>query len=252
MKIVFLGVGEAFDENLPNNSQLVVTGKTNLLLDCGFTILRQIWKYSKDKNLDKDLIDAIYISHQHGDHFLGLPALLLRMWEEGRKKCLTIICQKNLKEKFKEFMDFVYSGFMDRFKYKINLIESKEGGVVKFQDLNLSFEETSHSAKNLAIKISDGKNSFCYGGDGKAKEESEFYKNTDLAIFETYLYDTEKIGHFTIVGAIKLAEKNNIKCLALTHINRDFRINELPGLKEKIKSDKVKIIIPEPLGEYSF
>jgi len=34
MKIIFLGVGEAFDENLPNNSQLVMSGKINLLLDC--------------------------------------------------------------------------------------------------------------------------------------------------------------------------------------------------------------------------
>ncbi len=41
MKIIFLGVGEAFDENLPNNSQLVMSGKTNLLLDCGFTVPQQ-------------------------------------------------------------------------------------------------------------------------------------------------------------------------------------------------------------------
>jgi ribonuclease Z len=252
MTIVFLGVGEAFDENLPNNSQLVMSGKTNLLLDCGWTVPTQIWKYSKDKSLDKDLIDAIYISHQHGDHFCGLPALLLRMWEEGRKKDLTIICQKNFKEKFREFMDFVYLGFMDKFNYKINLVEAVDGGEVKFNDLNLSFEETVHSGKNLAIKINDGKNNFCYSGDGSPKEGSGFYKNVDLAILETYLYDNEKIGHSTIVGAIKFAEENNIKCLALTHINREFRKNELPGLKNKIKGDKVKIIIPEPLEEYYF
>jgi len=248
MKIIFLGVGEAFDENLSNNSQLAISGKINLLLDCGFTAPSQIWKYSKDK----DLIDAIYISHQHGDHFCGLPALLVRMWEEGRKKDLTIICQKNLKEKLKEFMDFVYFGFMDKLDYKINLIESVDGGEVKFQGLNLFFEKTTHSTENLAIKINDGTNTFCYSGDGKPEEGSIFYRNADLAIFETYLYDVEKIGHSSIVGAINFAEKNNIKCLALTHINRDLRKNELPDLKNKIKSDKVRIIIPEPLDEYYF
>jgi len=252
MKVVFLGVGEAFDENLPNNSQLVMSGKTNLILDCGFTVPTQIWKYSKDKNLDKNLIDAIYISHQHGDHFCGLPALLLRMWEEGREKELTIICQKKFQKKFMEFMEFIYLGFMDKFNYKIKLIEAVDGGEVKFNDLNLSFEETVHSGKNLAIKVSDGINSFCYTGDGSPKERSGFYKNADLAILETYLYDTEKIGHSTIVGAIKFAEENNINCLALTHINRNFRRNELPALKDKIVSGKVKIIIPEPLEEYNF
>lgn len=248
MKIIFLGVGEAFDENLPNNSQLAISSQANLLLDCGFTVPQQVWKYSKDK----DLIDAIYISHQHGDHFVGLPALLLKMWEEGRKKDLAIICQKNLKEKFNEFMDFIYPGFINKFNYKINLIEAREGEAVKFNDLNLSFEKTVHSGENLAIKASDDKNTFCYSGDGSPIENSNFYRNSELLILETYLYDVEKIGHFSIVGAISFAEKNNVKCLALTHINRDLRRDELPGLKDKIKSDKVKIIIPEPLDEYNF
>ena len=248
MKIIFLGVGEAFDENLPNNSQLVMSGKINLLLDCGFTVPQQIWKYSQDKNL----LDAIYISHQHGDHFCGLPALLVRMWEEGRKKYLTIICQKNFKEKFKEFIDFVYFGFMDKFDYKINLIEAREGEKMEFQGLNLFFEKTNHSAENLAIKVNDGKNIFCYSGDGSPKEKSEFYKNTDLAILETYLYDVNKIGHSSVIEATKFVQKNNIKCLALTHLNRDLRRNELTVLKDKIKNNKVKIIIPEPFEEYNF
>jgi ribonuclease Z len=185
MKIVFLGTGEAFDETNPNNSSLIEAGKTKLLFDCGFTVPPQIWKYNKDK----DLIDVIYLSHQHGDHFAGIPALLLRMWEDGRKKDLTIVCQKEFKEKFSEFMDFVYRGFMDKFDYKINLIEAKEGEEVKFNGLNLSFEKTVHSGENLAIKITDGKSYFGYSGDGSPKTGTDFYKNLDLLISETYLYD---------------------------------------------------------------
>ncbi len=240
MKITFLGTGEAFDETNPNNSSLIESSGTRLLLDCGFTVPTQIWKYAKDK----DLIDAIYISHQHGDHFFGLPALLLRMWEEGREKDLTIICQKGLKEKFPEFMDFVYRGFMDKFNYKIILIEAKEGEKVKFNNLNLSFEKTVHSGENLAIKITEGKGYFCYNGDGSPLENSEFYKNLDLLVLETYLYDVKKIGHSSVVEAISFAEKNNVKCLALTHINRDLRKKGFEA-----KSDKVKIIIPKPFDE---
>ena len=81
--------------------------------------------------------------------------------------------------------------------------------------------------------------------------ESDFYKNADLLISETYLYDREIIGHSSIVSAIKFAENNNVKCLALTHINRDFRKNDLPKIRDKIKSNKLKIIIPDSLDEYS-
>ncbi|KKQ21582.1 MAG: Beta-lactamase domain-containing protein, partial [Parcubacteria group bacterium GW2011_GWA2_37_10] len=48
MKIIFLGVGEAFDENIPNNSHLVITERTKLLLDCGMTAAPQVWKFNPD------------------------------------------------------------------------------------------------------------------------------------------------------------------------------------------------------------
>ena len=244
MKVIFLGVGEAFDENLPNNSQLIITGKTKILSDCGLTIPSQLWKYNPDPNF----LDAINISHQHADHFFGLPAVLMRMWEGGRERDLTVFGQKGLQD----FMEYAYKDFMKKFKYKINLIESKEGEEIDFQDLKLSFQKTIHSGENLAVKFSDGKSSMVYSGDGSPLSGSNFYKNVELLILETYLYDEEKIGHSTIVGAIKFAEENKAKCLALTHMNRDFRKNDLHKIREKIRSDKVKIIIPEPLDEYSF
>ncbi|MHA1491967.1 MAG: MBL fold metallo-hydrolase [Promethearchaeota archaeon] len=240
MKIIFLGVGEAFDKNLPNNSQIIISKKTNFLLDCGFSIPQQLWKFSEDP----EFLDAIYISHQHADHYFGLPAVLLRMWEDGRKKDLTIIFQKKSKDSFQDFMNYAYRDFTEKFKYKINLIESNEGKIIKFNDLKLSFERTVHSEENLAIKINDGKNSFCYGGDGSPEKNSNFYKNSDLLIIETYLYDIEKLGHFSIVEAVDFTERNNAKRLALTHINRELRSNKLFELK--IKSDKVKIVIPKP------
>jgi len=246
MKVIFLGVGEAFDTNLPNNSHIIISGETKLLLDCGFSVPQQLWKYAEDPNL----LDAINISHQHADHYFGLPAVLLRMWEGGRERDLTIICQRNLKDNFEEFMDFAYKGFLQKFKYKINLVEAKEGESVEFQGLKLSHEKTVHSGDNLAVKVSDGKNTMAYSGDGSPLSDTGFYKDLDLLILETYLYDEEKIGHSSIVSGIKFAEDNSVKCLALTHINRDFRRDKLPAMKDKIKSDNVKVIIPEPMDEY--
>lgn len=245
MKVVFLGVGEAFDENTPNNSHLIVTDKTNLLLDCGLTAAPQVWKY----NFDPNLLDAVYISHWHADHYFGLPGLLLRMWEGGRTSPLTIISRVGFKEQFKKLMDLAYLGFIDKFKYEINIIESNDE--VEFNDLKLSFSQTVHSGENFAVKISADGKTVAYSGDGSPVAGTDFYKNLDILILETYLYDIEKIGHSSIVSAIKFAEENDDKCLALTHINRDFRKNDLPKIKDKITSDKVKIIIPEPLEEFN-
>jgi ribonuclease BN (tRNA processing enzyme) len=248
MKIKFLGVGEAFDADQPNNSHLLKTGKTKLLLDCGLTAAPQMWKY----NQDPGFLDAIYISHWHADHYFGLPGLLLRVWEKERTRPLAIISKKGFKEQFDKLMDLAYLGFRDKFKYEIKIVEVEEEKEIEFQDLKLNFQKTVHSGENFAVKISDGKNVYAYSGDGSPVSGTDFYKDLDLLIQEAYLYDQEKIGHASIVGAIKFAEENNVKCLALTHISRDFRQNELPQMRDKIKSDKVKIIIPEPMDEYDF
>jgi ribonuclease BN (tRNA processing enzyme) len=242
MKVVFLGVGEAFDENLANNSHLVCSEGINMLLDCGYSVPQSMWRF----NGEPDFLDAIYISHQHADHYFGLPAMLLRMWEDGRKKDMTIICQKELAHFFPAFMGSAYKRIMERFRYKINLVESRDGGVVDFQDLRLSFERTSHSIDNLAVKIADGKKTIVYGGDGSPLPESSFYQGLDLLILESYMYDKEIVGHSSIVSAVSFAKSNDVKCLALTHIQRDVRRN-LP----EIKSGNTEVIIPEPLQEWS-
>jgi len=242
MKIIFLGTGEALDENNPNNSCLVLSKKTKLLLDCGLTTPYQLWKYNNNQNL----LDVVYISHLHSDHSFGLPALVMRMWEEGRrKKPLTIICQEDILEKF---MEFGYKGFLKKFKFKINYKKAEAEKKIKFKDLELFFAETRHSRKNLAIKINNGNKSVCYSGDGMfIKETERLYRGSDLLIQETYLYDKKIIEHSSIVDAIKMAEENNIKCLALTHINRNLR----PKIKKKnLFSRKVKIIIPKTFAEY--
>ncbi len=251
MKIQFVGVGEAFDflNDLPNNSHLLVSDKTNMLLDCGYSVPRQWFKLRKEANF----LDAIYISHKHADHFFGLPIMLMTMWEGGRTKPLTIICQKELLNFFKDFTELAYRGFSKEFKYEINFIGAENGQTIIFNDLKLSFAPTIHSIENLAIKINDGKNSYCYSGDGQFIEETiKLYKDCDLVIQETFLYDEKRNGHACIKDAIEMAEQNNVGCLALTHMESNFRKNNLPKVVEKIKSATVNIIIPEPLDDYSF
>ena len=242
MKVVFLGTGEAFDENNPNNSSLIISEKTNLLLDCGFTTPHELWKHNNDQNL----LDAVYISHLHADHYFGFPALVMRMWEEGRVKPFTVICQEDISKKI---METAYPGFLQKFNFEIKFQKAEISKEIKLNDLELSFSETKHSGRNLAVRIkSDGK-SICYSGDGDFTEETrELYKNSDLVIQETYLYDENKIGHATITDTIKMAEENNIKCLALTHINRNARQEVID---KKPSSEKVKVIIPKPFDEYS-
>lgn len=249
MKLVFLGVGEAFDENYPNHNSVLVESKTKLLLDCGGTIPPQLWRY----NPDKDFLDAVYISHCHADHYFGLPSVLLRMWEDGRKKPLTLICQRGYRKRIEDMIEIAYPEFSKKFQYDIDFSEVTPEQPLKLNELTLSFAPTNHSLSNLAVKVSDGQHSFCYSGDGMFNPETErLYEGSDLVIQETYKLDEEILGHANIMQLIEMAKRRNVKCVALTHLNRYFRRDEIQGIKALISSEKLKILLPKPLDEFDF
>ncbi|MDD4733003.1 MAG: ribonuclease Z, partial [Desulfovibrio sp.] len=60
MRMIFSGVGEAFDETLPNTSILLEgTDGESLLLDCGFTAASAFWSVAS-RPLD---LGAVCLSH---------------------------------------------------------------------------------------------------------------------------------------------------------------------------------------------
>lgn len=248
VKIIFLGVGEAFDETLPNNAHLVLSD-TKLLLDCGYNVPGQVWKY----NPDQSFLDATYISHTHADHYFGIPPLLTRMLEEERRKPLTIIAPRGSKQTVEEIIEYGYRGVTGLYQFRIDFLEAAEGQTIKLNELELSFALTEHPERNHAIKVRTGKRSVCYSGDGMFRRETErLYRNADLLIHEAYTFDKKIPNHACAVDVIEMAKRNNIRCLALTHLQRDFRKSSKEMLKKDPLCPEIEILIPEPRDEYSF
>jgi ribonuclease BN (tRNA processing enzyme) len=246
MKIVFLGVGEAFDEEFANNSVLIRSGM-NLLLDCGYSAPGNLWKLYPDQSF----LDALYISHTHADHYFGVPPLLVRMWEEKREKPFTIICPKGSISTVEELVEYGYKGISERFGFTITFKEAEEAKTITLNELELSFARTEHPANNHALKVSDGKHSVCFSGDGMFTEETEkLYRNSDLVIHEAYLYDTKLPGHACVTDLVQMAKANNIACLALTHLQREFRKNYSDTLKKELVDEKIRVIVPKPSEEF--
>lgn len=246
MKVVFLGNGEAFDERYPNHSHLVLSDKTAIMLDCGDSAVRQIWKYTKDHSL----IDALYITHRHSDHLFGIPALLGRMLEESRKKDLAIICSEQVKIDIERLTEHAYFGIKS-YGFEIKFIIAEDGRELKFNDLKLSFAKTGHTAYNLAIRIDDGKRIVCYSGDGPPDENTEkIYKDADILMHECYMFDQRIKGHVAAVDVFEMAKRNNVKCLALAHFKRAFNDETRRRVKEAIPATGLRVILPELLEEY--
>lgn len=76
------------------SSQLVRYSGHHFLVDCGEGTQMQLRRYS----IKFQRIDHIFISHLHGDHFLGLPGLLSSMHLLGRTEPLHLYAEEPLKK----------------------------------------------------------------------------------------------------------------------------------------------------------
>lgn len=75
-------------------SQVLNINERLYLIDCGEGTQQQMLRF----DIKASRIDHIFISHLHGDHYLGLVGLLSSMHLNGRKKPLKLACPVQLKE----------------------------------------------------------------------------------------------------------------------------------------------------------
>ncbi|WP_048308632.1 ribonuclease Z [Halomonas sp. PR-M31] len=102
MEILFLGTSAGVPTKARNVTAAAikkVKGKSWVLIDCGEGTQQQVLRTS----LSLIRLDAILITHVHGDHCYGLPGLLSSASMMGRKLPLTIIGPQPIKS----FLDAV-------------------------------------------------------------------------------------------------------------------------------------------------
>src|SRR2546428_9583420 len=106
MKVRILGCVDAFGSGGRNQSgYLVEADQRFFLLDCGPTTLLAM----KRAGLDPKRLDAILLSHLHGDHFGGIPFFCLEyLYKRPRDKLLHIAGPTGSEEKARELFRTTY------------------------------------------------------------------------------------------------------------------------------------------------
>lgn len=125
LEILFVGTGDAFGSGGRRNSAILVrNGEQTLLVDCGPTTLLGL----QQLGVDPREIDAIAISHFHGDHAAGVPFLLLDyLYEHPRHKQLEILGPPGIAERVvSTTATFHYEGELER-RYELRFAEYECG-----------------------------------------------------------------------------------------------------------------------------
>jgi len=245
MNIHFLGVGEACDPERFNTSLLVISGSKNhyILLDCGFTTPH---RYFADCS-DPEQLEALWISHFHGDHFFGIPLLLLRFWEMGRTKPLLIVGPCGLQEKVEMVLDLAYPAFGRKLRYALQYLPVAEATSFEAAGFFWRTAPMDHSQPCLALKVTNGGKSLMYSGDGRPTESvADLARGCDLMVHEAYSVSGRIPGHGSVAGCLALARQAGCAKLALVHVNRLERDGVAAETrKERPPGGVLEVFLPE-------
>jgi ribonuclease Z len=150
LNIIFLGTSGSWPTLKRNVSAIAVKrGREIILFDCGEGTQRQFQK----SNLSYMQISHIFITHFHGDHFLGIPGLIQTMQLNDRKKSLHLYGPKGMHKLVNQLLSLGY------FKPSFRIIsyELKEGDVLVFNGYTINALAVEHNVPTLAYSIEEDK-----------------------------------------------------------------------------------------------
>ena len=148
LSIIFLGTGGSWPTVKRNVASVAVKrGSEVILFDCGEGTQRQFQK----SKLSYMQISKIFITHFHGDHFLGLPGLFQTMQLNDRDTPLHIYGPKGMKDLTSELLTLGYF----RPHYKIIAHEINEGDLLDFNGYKIRAMRVEHNVPALAYALEE-------------------------------------------------------------------------------------------------
>lgn len=181
------GVGEAFDPNEPNSSALVEANGFTLLIDCGHSAVGPLWR----RQMGPDAIDAIYLTHHHADHILGLVPLLDRFGFDGRQRKLTIHTTKWGIGHLRKLFEIGFVRLDDKSPFPLEFHVAAAGTDIGPFAVDLA--PTVHAVATHAILLSAGGRRFAFSGDGRPTTESlALYGQAHVLLHECFASRPER------------------------------------------------------------
>lgn len=144
LSVAFLGTGGAVPSARRNTAGLLVArGGERLLFDCGEGTQRQM-----RRSLGLVQVDAIFFTHFHADHFLGLPGLLKTYDLTERERLLTIYGPRGLRDLIQGL-----GRVIGKVGYRVDLVELEPGEAVPCDGAEVRSYPVEHGVRALGYAL---------------------------------------------------------------------------------------------------
>jgi ribonuclease BN (tRNA processing enzyme) len=191
MRVRFAGTGDAFGSGGRWQTCIHLSaGGQVLLVDCGASSLVAL----KAQGMDPGMVGAVAVTHLHGDHFGGLPFLILDGQFSHRSAPLLVAGPPGIGTRLAEAMETLFPGSSQtRRRFPVQVTELAPGGPpAELGAALVRGWEVEHAcgAPPLALRVEFGGVSFAYSGDTQwTPALAEAARGADLFAVEAYTFD---------------------------------------------------------------
>lgn len=220
MKVTIVGSGDAFGSGGRAHTSLRIdSGAASVLVDFGASSISSF----KRLGFDFNAIDAVAISHLHGDHFGGLPFLLLDcQYVTRRTRPLVFVGPPGLRERLFAALDAFFPGTAKldwNFPWRVE--EVTPPCAVAIGGLRLEVFDVIHSAgaAPMGLRLSDDESVFAFSGDTAWTETLlEVAAGADLFVCECSSGDAPLANHMDWPTLKANLPRFSARRMVLTHM----------------------------------
>lgn len=227
MRIQFLGTGDAFCSGGRFQTCFQVTADNfNFLIDCGATSLLAM----KAGDMASDLIDGIIISHFHGDHFGGLPYLLIDAnYQAKRTRPMLIAGPPGVEKSVQNLLSVLYPTVkIAELSFEVIFKQFNSDNTIEFGPLAIETYPVIHVEEALphGIRVLFKDQCLAFSGDtGWTDNLYQIASNADLFICECNYFKTVSTSHLNYPTIVSNLNKLNCKRIILNHLGPEMLDN---------------------------
>ncbi len=224
LTVTFAGSGDAFGSGGRYQAciHLRAPGQAPVLLDCGATSLSAL----RACGLDPGEVSTVLISHLHGDHFGGVPFLILDGQFARRTSPLTIAGPPGTADRLRMAMETSFPGSSTTpRRFGVHVTELAPGSTSAVDGIEVTSWEVDHpsGAPPLAMRLGIGDTVIAYTGDTAWTDNlAAAADGADLLIAEAYYYDKPVPYHLRYTDLTTHRASLTSRQIVLTHMSADM------------------------------
>ncbi len=230
MRVTTLGTGDAFGSGGRFQTCIALAVDSadapSVLLDCGASSLTAL----RQQQIDPNKIEAVLVTHLHGDHFGGLAFLVLDGQFRRRTHDLTIFGPPGTRTRLEQAMEILFPGSSGvQRRFAVHVVEYANRRSLELGPLRVTPYEVSHAsgAPAYALRVDGPHASVAYSGDTEWTDALiDAADNVDLFLCEGYSLAPVR-WHLDLDALAHHRDQLTCRQLVLTHLSASALASDL-------------------------